>query len=156
MGQWYRIFGRSEATPDPAAFLEELRRLAPVTGTVDAEGGDWFRVELSLHGGGALDLERFLADEEGIRAELNSWAAYLEASDTPHSLALMERVIQSRQLVTLRRPADHADEALVERLCVATCRWLAAATDGFYQADDQGFFEADGTLLVREGEGSPK
>jgi hypothetical protein len=33
---------------------------------------------------------------------------------------------------------------------VGLCRFLARATDGFYQVDDEGFFEADGTLLVKE------
>ena len=30
------------------------------------------------------------------------------------------------------------------------CRFLARATDGIYQIDGQGFFAADGTLLVTE------
>jgi hypothetical protein len=39
---------------------------------------------------------------------------------------------------------------VVERVCVGLCRFLAGATGGFYQADDEGFYEADGTLLVKE------
>jgi hypothetical protein len=152
MGQWYRIFGRSEATPDPARLLERLREVAPaVAGSFAADGGGWFRAELAVGAGEPVCLERFLAEEEGIRAELNTWAAYLETCEhSPGHAALMERAIQSRQLFTLRRPAERAGEAEVERLCLAACHFLAAATEGFYQVDGQGFFEADGTLVVPE------
>src|SRR5881275_78737 len=93
----------------------------------------------------------FGPSEEGIRAELNTWAAWLETCDySPNHAALMEWVIQTRQLYTLRRPLDHADEVRLERVCVGTCRFLAGATDGVYQLDAEGFFAADGTLLLQE------
>ena len=98
--------------------------------------------------GRPITVERFGADEEGIRAELNSWAAYLETHESsPHHLPLMERTIQSRQLFTVERPDDEASSA---RLCEALCRHLAGQTGGFFQVDEQGFFAADGTLLVGE------
>jgi hypothetical protein len=147
MGCFYRVFGRRDAAPAAEAILAHLggRGLA-VAGRFDGAGEGWFSAELAFGEGAPAHLERFLASEEGIRAELNSWAAYLETcDDSPQHLGLMERVIQSRQLFTLRRPSDHAGAG-----CVEVCRFLAAATDGFYQADGEGFFEADGGLLVRE------
>ena len=59
-------------------------------------------------------------------------------------------LFRSRQLFTVRRPIDHSDEILVEQLCVAVCRFLARVTEGVYQADGQGFFTPDGTLLLQE------
>jgi hypothetical protein len=152
MSLWYRVFGRSDLVPTPGAIREHLAALGvPVAASFASDEAGWFRAELAFGSGSPLYLERFLADEEGIRAELNTWAAVLETCDySPHSAALMERAIQARQLFTLRKPVDQPDEVLLERLCVGLCRHLAAATDGFYQADGQGFFEADGTLLVQE------
>lgn len=112
----------------------------------------WYRVFGSLDTAPALAvnpplaLACFAADEEGVRAELNSWAAYLETCDAPHAVPLMERAIQTRFLFTLHDPTE--DE--LERDCVALCRQLAHATAGFYQIDDVGFFDADGTLIVSE------
>jgi hypothetical protein len=152
MGLWYRVFGRADAEVTPDRIRQTLAAHAPsVVGDFASEGGTWVRAELRFSPSTPLHLERFRADEEGIRAELNSWAAFLETCDyDPNHASLMERVIQTRQLFTLRRPVDHADEVLVERLCVTLCRFLAAETDGVWQADDEGFFAADGMLLLRE------
>ena len=151
MGLWYRVFGRGETLVGPGAILEHLRGLSgAVTGRFDDEA-NWVSAELSFADATPLRLERFLATEEGIRDELNTWAAFLETCDySPNHAPLMERMIQTKQLLTLRRPIDHADEVLVERLCVGLCQFLARATDGVYQVDDEGFFAADGTLLLQE------
>jgi len=153
MSRWYRIFGRSEQQPAPAALLEHLHELGVADGAHcrgDEEG--WTSVEVSLaEGFSPLQVECFLASEPGIRAELNNWAAWLETCDySPSHVSLMERVIQTRQLYTLRRPIDHPDEVRLERVSVAICRFLAAATEGVYQSDGEGFFAADGTLLLQE------
>jgi hypothetical protein len=151
MGLWYRVFGRREDSVQPGAILAHLNAIAAVTGRFDGEGEDWLSAEVAFADTTPLHLERFPSSEEGIRAELNNWAAFLETCDySPNHVPLMEQVIQTKQLFTLRRPIDHADEAAVERLCVGLCQFLARATDGVYQADDQGFFAADGTLLLRE------
>jgi hypothetical protein len=154
MGLWYRIFGSRPEAPAPGAVLAHLNGPglgAGVTGHFRGDDRGWFHAEIAFGPGTPLHLERWLADEEGIRAELNNWAAYLETCDySPAAAPLMERMIQTAQLFTLRRPLDAADEVLVERLCVALCQLLARETDGVYQADDQGFFAADGTLLVQE------
>jgi hypothetical protein len=152
MGMWYRVFGRSDAEVPQDSLLTHLAASgAAISADFTGDDRGWLRAELRFAATTPLHLERFRSDEEGIRGELNSWAAFLETCDyDPGHVALMERVIQTRQLFTLRKPVDHADEVLVERLCVDLCRFLAAATDGIWQCDDEGFFAADGTLLLKE------
>jgi hypothetical protein len=153
MSRWYRVFGTAAEQPRPETLLECLRALGVSTAAHfrgDEDG--WTSAEVALADGVApLVVECFLATEPGIRAELNNWAAWLETCDySPNHVDLMERVIQARQLYTLRRPLDHADEVRLERVCVGICRHLAATTAGIYQADGEGFFAADGTLLLQE------
>jgi hypothetical protein len=151
MGLWYRVFGGLEDPVQPAAILAHLNAVAPVTGRFDEEGEGWLSAEIDFGEAPPLRLERFPTSEEGIRAELNSWAGYLETcDDSPNHVPLMERVIQTKQLFTLRRPNETPDGTAVERRCVGLCQFLARATDGVYQADDLGFFASDGTLLLRE------
>ncbi len=175
MDRWYRIFGGNDAQPAPAALLEHLQGIAAgARGDFTGDDAGWYAAV--IHAGGmALDLERFLVTEEGIRAELNNWAAWLETcADNPNHAPLMERVIQTRQLFTLRgaphpqplSPEGRGEQekapllsgergwgegeeaALLERLCIGLCRFLAGATQGVWQADERGFFSADGALLV--------
>jgi hypothetical protein len=157
MSQWFRVFGSAGAAVEPAALLEHLHGHGFAV-AVRFRGDDrgWFRAELAFADDAPpVVVEHYFADEEGIRAELNTWAAWLEEQqDNPHAAPLMERLIGTRQLFTLHQPPedteDFADAALVERLCLTCCRHLAAATDGVYQADHHGFFAADGALLVPE------
>jgi hypothetical protein len=146
---WYRIFGSNDTEPSPTAVLEHLNGLGvAVSGQFHGEGGDWFGAELVVAGKVPLGLERFLASEEGIRAELNSWAAWLETcAPEAEQARLMERMIQVRQLFTLQRP-DEAEG--VGPVCEALCQFLAHATGGTYQIDGRGLFAADGALLVEE------
>ena len=146
---WYRIFGSNDTEPTPAAVLARLNGLGvAVTGNFHGDGGGWFGAELVVAESVRLGLERFLAAEEGIRAELNSWAAWLElcapAAEQAH---LMERMIQTKQLFTLQRP-DAAEAA--GPVCEALCQFLAGSTDGVYQIDGRGLFGAGGALLVQE------
>jgi hypothetical protein len=153
MSLWYRVFGTNDVQPEPAALLEAVRALG-IEATAEFGGDEqgWFRVALTFAADATpVHLERYLATEEGIRADLNSWAAWLETADySPNHGPLMQHVISTRQLFTLRCPIDHADEVLVERLCVGVSRFLARTTDGVYQVDDEGFFAADGILLLKE------
>ena len=150
MSLWTRVFGRAEAVPDAEALGALLAGLGSASRfEADAEG--WFRAEIEAGPGSPLVAERWSADEEGIRAELNSWAAFLETCDwSQHHAALMERAIQSRQLFTIRKALDHADEPRAARLCAALAQELARQTDGFWQADGVGFLDAAGTVLVAE------
>ena len=148
MSLWHRIFGVSDVQPAPAAVLERLYGLAAVTGDFGGDEAGWFRADLVLPDGTTLHLECFQAKEEGIRAELNSWAAHLETfEDDAAAARLMEHVIQTRQLYLLERPDD---ATAADALCVELCRFLAQQTDGVYQIDGLGFFAADGSLLVEE------
>lgn len=152
MSEWYRVFGRNEVQPEPAALLEQLHAEGLMVRPV-FRGDDlgWFSATLTLEGGsGVVELERFLTREEGIRGELNAWAAWLETvAHDPNAAVLMERVIQTKQLFTIRG-AETTDVVRVEAGCAAVGRFLARVTDGVYQVDGQGFFSAEATLLLRE------
>ena len=157
MSQWFRVFGLRGAAVEPAALLEHLHgQGSPVAGRFRGDDRGWFRAELVYADDAPpVVVERYFADEEGIRSELSTGAAWLEEQEhNPHHLLLMERLIGTAQLFTLHQPDEEADDAadreLVERLCLTCCRYLAAATDGVYQADYGGFFAADGSLLVPE------
>ncbi len=146
---WNRVFAAGDAEPSPAAILDRLNAVAPVAGLFHGDDAGWFRAELVVAETTALSLERFLSTEEGIRAELNSWAAHVEASgEGPETARLMERIIQSRQLFTVERPAG--DAPLLDDLCLALCRFLAETADGVFQIDGRGFFAANGSLLLRD------
>jgi len=149
---WYRIFGRNDNSLPPAALLEHLHSQGlPAEGHFRGDDLGWTAAELRLGVGGPLCLERYLAKEDELRDDLNSWAAFLETCDySPNHPMLMERVIQTAQLITLRKPIDHADEITLDRLCIDVCRFLASGSDGVYQIDDAGWFAADGTLLLQE------
>ena len=149
MDHFFRVFGRGEEMPAPEGFLAALRgRGLAVQGNFEGDEEGWFLAELTLAEGG-LVVERYLSHEEGLRNELNSWAAVLEEHEgNANAVPLMERAIQSRQFFTLRPGSLDGD---LRRACHLVCQVLAGLTGGFYQADGEGFFEADGTLLVREG-----
>ncbi len=148
MISWYRIFGSSSVMPAPAAILEFLTaRTASVSGDFAADDCGWYRADLVIEGT-VLQLERYLAEEPGIRAELNSWAAWLETrTEAAEHVGLMERMIQTAQLFTLR---SDQDSPRTEGVCVELCRFLAETTAGVYQIDERGFFSVDGRLLVAE------
>lgn len=141
---WYRVFGGNTEMPAPAAILNHLTSLfASVRAEFAADATGWYRADLVVDGV-RLELERYVAGEKALRAELNSWAAWLETQESsPAHLALMERMIQTAQLFTLHASAESsANEPL--------CRFLAEATAGMYQIDGRGLFAADGALLVPE------
>ena len=107
--------------------------------------------ELRLPVGSPVLLARYLTKEDDLRDDLNAHAAELETMDySPNSAKLMEHVIQTKQLITLRKPVDMADEVLVERVLEEAARFLAGATDGVYQVDGRGWFTAKAELLVQE------
>src|SRR5919197_4936890 len=152
MSRWYRVFGGNNVEPAPGAVLAHLNGLgAAVTGRFRGDADGWFEAELLVADTTPLHLERFLAGEEGIRAELNSYVAWLETREEgPHHGSLIARVVQTAQLFTLERPDGPGDADRLDRLCVGLCRFLAEATAGVYQVDGEGFFAADGVLLLGE------
>ena len=150
---WYRVFGRSDVEPRPEALAGHLHAVGlPVEPHFKGDDLGWTGWELRLPGGGTpVLLHRYLTEEDDLRDDLNAHAAELETCDySPNNVSLMRHVIQTRQLVTLRKPIDAADEVTLERLLEETCRFLAAATDGVYQVDGRGWFSADGQLLLPE------
>src|SRR5258708_5282618 len=136
MSRWYRVFARGAVQPSPAEVLEYLRHLGvPEAAHFRGDEDGWTRLEFALGEGMPLVLDCYLANEPDIRAELNSWAAWLEACEQPpHHLALMERVIQTKQLYTLLSPLTGADA-----ICDNLCRFLARTADGVYHVDGVGF-----------------
>lgn len=150
---WHRVFGRTAGPVSPTALAEHLHAAGlPVEPHFRGDDLGWTAGDLVLPGGGApVRVERYLTDHDDLRGDLNAFAGELEAMDySPHNVRLMEHVIQTKQLVTFRRPLDHADEATLDRLCEAVVRFVAARTEGVYQIDGRGWFAGDGTLLVQE------
>src|SRR6516165_7712207 len=109
---WYRVFGISESAPQPAGLLEHLHRMGfTLRAQFRGDEQGWLGAELSLSEGTTpLHLERYLSSEPDIRHELNSWAAVLETCDySPNHLPLMQHMVGTKQVYTLRKPIDHPD-----------------------------------------------
>ena len=147
MERWYRVFGG-----DAPCTVEDLVTVLRAAGYeasahVQADAAGWFRVEFTFTDGVSIALDRYRADEDGIRAELNSWAAWVEThgDDALHT-RLMERLIQTAQLFMLV-----ADSDITDRRCEVLIGFVAARTGGVYQIDGRGLF-ADETLIIEESE----
>ena len=149
---WYRVFGSSEVEPAPAALAAHLHaRGLAVEPHFKGDDLGWTEGELRLRAGSPVMLARYLAKEDDLRDDLNAHAAELETMDySPNSGPLMARVIQTKQLITLRKPVNVPDEVLTEKVLEEACRFLATAAEGVYQIDGRGWFAAGGELLVRE------
>lgn len=150
---FFRAFCRSATELAPAALAEHLHAagLAVVPHfTGDALG--WTEARLTLPGGGSpVPIARYLTADDNLRKDLNGFAAEVEAMDFyPGRYALMERVIQTQQLVVVRRPLDHADETTLDRLCWEVVRLNAEAGDGLVQIDGRGWLTPSGEVLVSE------
>ena len=141
---WYRVFGTTDTAINPEALLSHIgERGWAATGSFRGDDAGWFEAAIIGAGETPLIVQRFLASEEGIRAELNAWAAHLETcADSPNVGRLMEHAIRTRQLFTI-----HGGGAGV---CLGLVRFLAKTTEGVYQIDEQGFFDPDGVLLLQE------
>lgn len=150
---WFRVFGGNEVQPEPDGILAYLHaRGYEAEGHFRADDDGWFEAVLDLTKiGVALRMNRFMAAEEGIRAELNNWAAWLETrEDQPHSEPLMRRMIGVKQIFVWFFPEHLKNGGSLEKLCRQMCQYLAGLTEGVYQVDGQGFFDKDGVLLVPE------
>jgi hypothetical protein len=149
---WQRIFGRSRVVPSPAALVDVLvARGLTVTPHFVGDDLGWTRGELHLPTGSPLLLERYLSAEDDLRDDLNAYAAELETlTYSPESPRLMEWVIQSQQLITLRKPVDAPDEVAMNAMVEACCQFLAQAVDGIYQVDGRGWHDARGAIIIPE------
>jgi hypothetical protein len=153
MRLWYRVFGRSGQTVALEDLVRELQRLDPdAEARFKTDDRGWYHAELRAPElESPLILESYWQDEEGIRHQLQSWAAWLETcADNPHHQPLMERIIGTQQIFTISRPAEAENAHLLDRVCLTACRFLAQTTDGIYQVDRQGLYDAEGRLLVAE------
>lgn len=150
---WYRVFGRSSEEVTPAALASHLHG-AGLAVEPHFKGDDlgWVSGELRLPGQTTpVRIDRYLTSTDDIRDDLNAHAAILETcDDSPNSGPLMERVIQTQQLILLRKPSDAIDEVVLEKVLIESCGFLAARLDGVYQIDGQGWFSAEGERLVEE------
>ncbi|MBA4190256.1 MAG: hypothetical protein C0467_19905 [Planctomycetaceae bacterium] len=149
---WYRIFGRSESETSPASLAEHLHA-AGLLVEPHFKGDDlgWTSGELRLPNSSPVFVQRYLTKQDDLRDDLNAYAAELETCDySPNNGMLMQHAIQTKQLITLRKPIDAADEVTMENLLETTCRFLATATEGVYQIDGRGWFSAGGELLLQE------
>ncbi len=149
----HRVFARSAADVAPSALAEHLHALAlPVEPHFKGDDLGWTGAKLVLPGGGSpVQLDRFLLDADDLRPDLDRFAAELETlTYSPHHVPLMQHVIQTKQLFALRKPIDHADDARLDRLCLAVAQYLASRLDGVYQVDGAGWFAASGDVLVQE------
>jgi len=149
---WYRVFCRSTDAPDPRELMARLASTSrPVGGEFHPDDRGWASAAFRLGGGTPVYVERLRTADDDLRNDLNTWAAYLETLDySPENTRLMERVIQTQQLFTIRKPLDHTNEAAVDDLCMALCAELAGAGDGVFQIEDEAWCSADGTVLLRE------
>jgi hypothetical protein len=150
---WYRIFAPTEAEPKPTLLAERLHALGlAVVPHFKGDDLGWTRGELVLPGGQTpILLERYLTDVDEIRDDLNAFAAELETMTySPNATGLMERVINTKQLIAIRKPIDHADDSRLDATVREAVTYIATELAGFWQADGSGWFEADGTLLVQE------
>jgi hypothetical protein len=146
---YYRVFGTILSPVAPAALLEAMQGAGfAITGHFRGDGQGWFRADLVYPLADArLELQRFLSAEDGVRAELNTWAAWLESV---HQLDWLQHIISTTQIFTLQPILEEDAEVPVDDLCVALCRYLARETKGIFQVDGQGFFTADGKRIVGE------
>ena len=95
-------------------------------------------------------VERYMTKEDDLRDDLNTWAGWLETVEhDPHHGPLMERMIGTKQLFTLRSLSE-GDGSITEKICLALSQFLARTTEGVYQVDGQGLFDQAGLLLVPE------
>jgi hypothetical protein len=147
---WARVFGTNDRQPKPADLLEFLHGLGfEMTGKFRGDDRGWFHGDLVLTETDRISIDHFLAGEDEIRPDLNSWAAWIEAApDCPNREHWMQRIIATSQLYTMEFPHELTGRKCLEPLC----QFLARASDGIYQVDNLGLFDLDGKLLVKEVE----
>jgi hypothetical protein len=143
---WYRVFGINDANLEPGSLLGHMNASGyPVRARFGVDDAGWYQAEVIREDADEVyDLQRYLADEEGIRDELNTWAASVELVDSLHQTSLMQHMASTQQLFTLRATQGKPNDAFCRRLC----QLLARATRGIYQIDGYGFYDAAGDFLA--------
>lgn len=153
MSIWFRVFGASETAPKPADLLEHLHAEGiAVEGHFKKDDFGWFQAEFLVSADPLpLQLNRYLAETDDVRDDLNSWAAWLETiDDSVLSGKLMQLMIGANQVFTVQCARDRFEEHAIREFLEILCRYLAKNTQGVYQVDTRGFFNPEGKLLVNE------
>lgn len=153
MSIWFRVFGASETAPEAGALLEHLHGEGiAVEGHFKKDDFGWFQADFLLSADSQpLHLNRYLAEADDVRDDLNSWAAWLETiDDAVLSGQLMQLMIGANQVFTIPCARDRFEEHTVREFLEMLCRYLAKTTQGVYQVDTRGFFNPEGKLLVNE------
>jgi hypothetical protein len=145
----YRVFGSNDVVPAPGVLIE--RCLAdserPLSSEFRPGEEGWFHGVIG-DSSSVLVLDRWLAEEEEIRAWLNGWAAAVESWEGDADFGpLMERIVQTKQVFLLTHVRR---DAAGERWPLRLAQLIAEMTGGVYHADDEGFFTAGGELLAAE------
>ncbi len=145
---WYRVFGTSDAGLEPGSLLGMMNASSyPVRARFGVDDAGWYQAEIIREDADEVyDLQRYFAEEEGIRDDLNTWAASVELVDSLHQTSLMQHFISTSQLFTLHATQGQPDEQFCRRLC----QLLARATEGIYQVDGWGYYSASGDFLAPE------
>lgn len=151
---WQRIF-LAEALPVDAEELLESVRAAGfrIAAQFRRDEQGWFEgLLVEEDSEAAVEIRRYLAGEDGIRQELNGWAAWVEEIlPEEEATPWLIRFIGAKEVVTLRCLEEGDPEAAAPLMdCLA--RSVAAAGGGFRQVDGVGLLDAAGNLLVREQE----
>ena len=146
---WYRIFSVTPEEVGPAVIAEHLhahgRKVEP---HFKGDEFGWISGELKLPAGGIVRLDRYLTEEDGIRSELNAFAAEIEdLEESQRSARLMEIVIGTKQLVAISKEEDTGAE--VDQTCEETARFLTKQSQGVLFIEDRGWFGPDGEELIR-------
>ena len=132
---WYRIFGRSPEMPTEEAIRTFLSGgYGTFGGTFAADDSGWYRADLVVDGV-SLQLERYLPDEPGIRAELNSLGGLARRTALPRRSRSDLWSVLSRQLNF--SPCAAKDRRAVARVCLA-CAGFWPRRRGVYQIDGSG------------------
>ena len=145
-----RIFGSTEATLESHEIVQFIQQGWPGSCVMvedDANAG-WLSVHVEHPQlPEPIGLDRFCRVYDDITGELMSWAAWLETREgTPQSKDMMARTIAVQQVVLIKCP-EGAEE---KRICRELSRVLADVADGFFQVDDEGFYDASGVLVIQE------
>jgi hypothetical protein len=155
MNRWHRVFGTNDVEPASSGLVEHLRGFFLEDSTVrfprDEHG--WYAADVLIpQWQTPWRLNRYCAGHDDIRDELNSWAAWLETVEgNQHRDWLMSHLINTRQVFTFELEiGDLHPIGKMSQWSHGLCQLLARATAGVYQIDRQGFFAADGELLVGE------
>lgn len=148
---WYRVFALTDVEIQPGQLLEQLDRAGvPVRAHFRGDDEGWFEAEL-VRDGLSVTLSRFVATEDGFRAEMNTWAAWVELHENnPHRDFLMRQLIAVRQVFAAELPDEEPARSALSPVALELCKYLAEQTGGYYQIDHQGFFNAETTLLIAE------